>query len=159
MNAWPDRFDESIERDGLDADTTIGVRQEGKQDGGEILLGGQHVRAVRQRGRDQPAERRDLIADSDTIGGDADQGRELPACAVDDRVVVRGLGTSLPPDVEGFVDRLGDASRRQSDARGVDVHARGLEFFLRCLDGQQMTPPSECELDRATGPRRRSIYR
>ena len=54
MHARTDGFDQAIQRDGLDADTTIGVRQEGKQDRGEILLGGQHA-ARRQAARPRPA--------------------------------------------------------------------------------------------------------
>jgi hypothetical protein len=131
------------------------VRQEREEHRGELLLGGQDARAVGQRRRDEPGERRDLIADGDAIGRDVDQARKSPARAVDERIVVRGLGATGPPRFEGAVEGLDDSARRQPDARGVDVDARRLEFFPGGFDGQQTMASSLSEVDRATGRRRR----
>src|SRR5262249_56455565 len=86
-------------------------------------------------------ERRALVADRNAIGGDADERGEEAAPAVDELVVIRGLGAARPPHRDGLVEGLDDASRRQPDARGVDVHARGLEFLLRDVQTHETIPP------------------
>ena len=90
MHARADRLDETAQRHRLHAQAAIRVGEEGKEHGGEILLGRQHARAVRQSSGDQCGERRDLVADEDSIRRDADEARELAARSVDQLIVVAG---------------------------------------------------------------------
>jgi len=136
--ARADRLYEAGQRHGLHAYSAIGVREQGEEYGGEVLLGGQHARAVGESARHEPGERRDLIADGHPLGRGAHEAGESLAGPVDQRVISGRLGAARPPCFDGFVESLDAAPGRQPDARGVDVDASGLKFLLRRFQTHQI---------------------
>ncbi len=105
-------------------DAAVLLHEEREEERGELDVGHEHPRAVRNRGRDEADERRDVRADGDRLDGNADEpGERRARLFAGDAPVLPARPASLPV-VERRLERVPGRRRREAVRRGVQVRAR-----------------------------------
>ncbi len=139
-----DEVDRLVDRPGqlrgrhrVHRDATARLDEEREQRRGELDLGGEDPRAVRERGRHEPDEPGDGRADRDRGRFDVNQAREGRPRRVGRLAPVLPARSPRAPVVERRLERVPGGPGRQTEARGVEVGARGLPESLRCGDRER----------------------
>jgi hypothetical protein len=121
-----------------DGDAASLLHEEGKEERGELDIGDEHSRTVRDGSCDRPDERRDVRADSDRLEGDADEPgiRRASILARDPPMLPARPPPAPVPERVG--KRLPRGRGRQAVGGGVQVRPGGPPERLSLLECERL---------------------